>query len=700
MNRGTVILFLSCVFLGAIAVHAQINVTSGIPNIKPSPSGGGLTWYDQNVVDTDGIQQNADADSHEAFAEHSGNRGGKPITASNGGGGKSHVAATSISMAYPSFSPSSTTITVGYDYSRGRIMIIPFITPQQRLTAQWNSGDVAPGGTYSHTFNTVGTVQYQCNYHAAMGDAEPWIVSSFAVQAAIDTTCYNVPYQLSPDITGGVAPLTYQWSPATGLSSSTVAQPVATISTTTTYTLTVTDANSNQVSANIMLVVLPKPSVTAGAGITLCQGTTGTITGVATGGIPPLTYTWYPLTGVVSTTNNSATVQPNVTTTYWLVATGANGCSDSDSVVVKVPIPPSLNVGNPTLCAGDTAQIGADASGGTPPYTYNWSPPDGLSATNVAQPSAHPAKTTTYTVSVTDSNGCQTSGQVSIFVVPSPRPSIVTPSQTICNGDTAYLDSPDTNYAAYLWSTGETTEGIQVWKTGKYSVTVTGQNGCAATVSIRLPCCPHRPCLLLRQTVRFRFAKGGVCNFPRRRDYLPICVSDGEKFQEITVTQSGIYSVTTTGQNGCSSSSAPVAVSVYPASALIGATEECANAQATYAVNDSASYKNTWTVTNGTIQSGQGTNSIVVQWGATGIGMVADIETTPLGCIDTATMHVVVGSSLKPVVGITGDTVFKERRQRHIGCGRGIRDVSLEHRRDIGEDHGFDPRGVLRFGQR
>jgi autotransporter-associated beta strand protein len=84
----------------------------------------------------------------------------------------------------------------------------------------------------------------------------------------------------------------------------------------------------------------------------------------------------------------------------------------------------TANAGPPkTFCAGGSAIIGGSptASGGSlTGYTYGWSPAAGLSATNVANPTASPAITTTYTVTVTDTNGCTAMSSVLVTVNPNP----------------------------------------------------------------------------------------------------------------------------------------------------------------------------------------------------------------------------------------------------------------------------------------
>jgi hypothetical protein len=67
-----------------------------------------------------------------------------------------------------------------------------------------------------------------------------------------------------------------------------------------------------------------------------------------------------------------------------------------------------------TICSEDSVAIGSVATGGTPPYSYSWSPADGLGSTIVPTPPAYPATTTRYTVTVTDANGCSVSDAITV----------------------------------------------------------------------------------------------------------------------------------------------------------------------------------------------------------------------------------------------------------------------------------------------
>jgi gliding motility-associated-like protein len=187
----------------------------------------------------------------------------------------------------------------------------------------------------------------------------------------------------------GAAPvpgLTYSWSPATGLSSSTAADPTVTLpnSTNTTltqiYTLTVTNAGGCQASSTVVVTVVPPPVVVPGAAATFCPGGSAQL-GAAP--VPGLTYSWSPATGLSSSTAADPTVTlPNSTNTtltqiYTLTVTNAGGCAASSTVVVTVvPIMAPGTIGAAqTVCAGTaTAPLTSTtlATGGSGTYAYQW----------------------------------------------------------------------------------------------------------------------------------------------------------------------------------------------------------------------------------------------------------------------------------------------------------------------------------------
>src|SRR5207247_93406 len=96
---------------------------------------------------------------------------------------------------------------------------------------------------------------------------------------------------------------------------------------------------------------------------------------------------------------------PSATTGYTVTVTNQSGCRNYGHTMVEVNPVPVVNVNSATICAGASAQL--NASGGT---TYSWIPATGLSSSTISNPIAHPASTTTYTVTVRNASGCVNAG--------------------------------------------------------------------------------------------------------------------------------------------------------------------------------------------------------------------------------------------------------------------------------------------------
>jgi len=170
--------------------------------------------------------------------------------------------------------------------------------------------------------------------------------------------------------------------------------------------------------------------------LSICSGqpTTLTATGAAT-------YTWSPSTYLSSTTGSSVTSSPTAGVTYTVTGTSGS-CTDTGTITLTVvPLPTISASGTFALCNGETEQLGVNVAGGSSPYTnYTWSPNNGLTAYNIANPVFNGTSsttytvsvTTTYTVSVTDNNGCPGTGTVPVTVNPLP-PTNAGPDITLCS---------------------------------------------------------------------------------------------------------------------------------------------------------------------------------------------------------------------------------------------------------------------------
>jgi len=129
--------------------------------------------------------------------------------------------------------------------------------------------------------------------------------------------------------------------------------------------------------------------------------------------------------------------------------TNAKGCSKTDSMTVTVnPLPPA-NAGTDTIiCFSDSIQLNASTPSGV---LYVWSPSTGLSNDSIANPMASPAETTTYTVTVTNANGCTATSEILITVKPLPFVSLASDADNneIYVGDVITFTSTPSGYVNY-----------------------------------------------------------------------------------------------------------------------------------------------------------------------------------------------------------------------------------------------------------
>jgi len=170
----------------------------------------------------------------------------------------------------------------------------------------------------------------------------------------------------SPSAIGGTPSYTYKWTPSTGLSSDSVANPTASPAVTTVYTLEITDSAS-VVASDTVTVHYPL-AANAGPDRSLSPLTPSAQIGgspTAGGGTGPFTYSWSPGTDLSSDTVANPTANPTTTRTYTVTVTDtATSATVQDSVTVTYTVPnPNLvsvdfKQGSGTTCAGDTALTG------------------------------------------------------------------------------------------------------------------------------------------------------------------------------------------------------------------------------------------------------------------------------------------------------------------------------------------------------
>jgi gliding motility-associated-like protein len=199
----------------------------------------------------------------------------------------------------------------------------------------------------------------------------------------------------------------YTWSPATGLSSSTVANPTATPTVTTSYIVTGV-SGCFTTTDTVTVLVHPLPSISTSPDVTICPGIPVDV--FVSGGV---SVNWFPPSAFDDASSTTPTATVNQTTTLTAVVTDQFGCTDSANVIITTYDIPDITVSNDTvLYLGNFYNL--EASGGV---TYQWTPATGLSATDISNPVATPTESTTYTVTITTADGCIVVDSVSIVVI-------------------------------------------------------------------------------------------------------------------------------------------------------------------------------------------------------------------------------------------------------------------------------------------
>ena len=233
----------------------------------------------------------------------------------------------------------------------------------------------------------------------------------FADAGPDDEICIGSSTTLNGD--GGDFESGFLWSPATGLSDPTIANPEASPTTTTTYTLITTDIYGCPETDAMTLTVHPLPDVDAGPDQEFCVD--GVIVLDASGAVD---YEWSPAVGLSDPgiADPECTVDEN--TTYTVTGTDANGCVNTDDVFISVNYLPDVDaIASPytiDVFLGETSTLDVLTGG----ISFVWSPPTGLSDPNSQNPvvSGIP-DTIVYTVTVTDINGCVSTDTVQVNAI-------------------------------------------------------------------------------------------------------------------------------------------------------------------------------------------------------------------------------------------------------------------------------------------
>lgn len=513
-----------------------------------------------------------------------------------------------------------------------------------------------------------------------------------AITAQTNVLCFGgTTGDATANASGGTGPYDYVWTGASGTLQTTnnisVPNTLSGLAAGT-YTVSVTD-NSGCTSTNTVTITQPTSATTVaitGSTNTVCGSTTGSATALASGGSSPFDYVWTGASGTLQTTNNSTTsdvLSGLAGGSYTVTVTDNNGCTATTNVSITSAGGATVSITSQTnvLCfGGTTGDATATSVGGTSPYDYIWVNASGTlqTATNITVPNTLSGLAAgTYTVTVTDNNGCVSDTTVTI-TQPATAASVATTGTTpagcgLSNGDATALASGGTGPYDYVWTglsgTLQTTNNSSVadnltgLSAGTYTVTITDNNGCTASTTATVTNSGGATTSITAQTNVLCFggttgsATAATAGGSSPYDYVWTGASGTlQTATNITVPNTliglgaGTYTVTVTDNGGCISSC--TVTITQPSAALTSSTASSANT--TCGFNNGS----------GTVLSTGGTGGYTYNWTPSGgtsptasslaSGTYTVTTTDANGC--SATTTVVVGASTGITASISSQT--------------------------------------------
>ncbi|HEX5000876.1 MAG TPA: choice-of-anchor L domain-containing protein [Bacteroidia bacterium] len=426
-------------------------------------------------------------------------------------------------------------------------------------------------------------------------------------------------------LNAGAGYSSYNWSSGASTQNISVSAPGN-------YTVTVTNGFGCQGTTNIGVVMNPLPAPAITGTLSICQGASSTLNA----GAGFSSYTW-------NTGATTQTISASAQGTYTVTVTSLAGCSNATSAALTVnALPVPAITGTFAVCQGTSATLNA-----SPGYTgYQWS--NGSTAATISVPTA-----ATFTVTVTDANGCTGSASQLVTVNPNPVPAI-SGTLSFCSGSSTSI-SADPGYASYAWNTGATTQSLSVVAGGTYTVTVQSAAGCSGTVAAAVVMNPlPSPAV----TGTMSICQGASSTLNGGAGFSSYVWNTGATTQTISTGVGGPYTVTVTNAFGCSGTAgATLTVNALPVPVITGVFAFCQGSSTT--LNAGSGYSTySW-------NTGSTASAITVSSGNTYTVTVTDAN----GCVGSGSQ--LVTANANPVPAVTGNTVFCQGLSSVMDAGSG-----------------------------
>ena len=410
-------------------------------------------------------------------------------------------------------------------------------------TYTWSTGEhtscinVTTAGTYTVTVSNGSGCSSTCSKIITVNPG-PSCAISVSGCGNNNTICQGRAAQLCGPSGFGYS---YTWS--NGMHSQCIS-----VSTSGTYTLTVTNSSGCSSTCTKTITVSQSPSCNitvtgCGSNNTICQGQMVELCAPAGQGY---TYTW-------SNGMHTRCISVNSGGTYSVTVTNAAGCSSTCSKTIYSSPAPSCSItvsgcgANNSICQGQSVTLCAPAGNG---YSYTWS--NGMHSRCITVNTGG-----TYSVTVSNANGCSSTCSKTIIQSPTPSSTITAGTTSLCSGQSTTLCVNGGTGYSYTWSNGSHNRCITINCPGTYSVTVTNSNGCSSTSSICITS-GHAPSSNISGSLCFNQGSSTTLCAPAGTNY-SYTWSNGSHSRCINVSCAGSYSVTVS--NGCGTRSSCVYVS-------------------------------------------------------------------------------------------------------------------------------------------
>lgn len=333
-------------------------------------------------------------------------------------------------------------------------------------TYTWSPGNLSgpsQSGLTAGTYSIAVKDANGCPGTFTVTITQPASALSAALSGTTSAGCGQSNGSATVTASGGTAGYTYSWSPSGGTAAAATGLAAGS------YTAIITDSKGCTASAATLIGSTGGPtlSVSSQTNVSCFGGSNGAATVSATGGTGPYTYTWSPgnLSGASQTSLGVGT--------YTISVKDAGNCIGSTTVAITQPaaVSAAITATVPTNCGQSVGGATVTASGGTPGYTYSWSPSGGTAA------GASGLAAGNYTVTVTDSKGCIKTAGTLINSAGGPTVTVSSQTNIACFGDStgaaAVSATGGSGTYTYTWSpSGGSSFSASGLPAGTYTVTV------------------------------------------------------------------------------------------------------------------------------------------------------------------------------------------------------------------------------------